>query len=63
MAPFIHGRDPSRFLHKEAVAPLLAQHFPTLPYAAELLFHGSEVLGLDTPQSRRTAGSGLIDAK
>lgn len=50
--PFIKGLELSRLLYEEAVAPLLAAHFPELPHSAGLLFHGSEVLGFDTPQSR-----------
>ena len=51
-APFIKGLELSRLLYREAVAPLLAERFPELPHSAGLLFHGSEVLGFDTPQSR-----------
>ena len=50
--PFIKGLELSQLLYEEAVSPLLANHFPDLPYGAGLLFHGSEVLGFDTPQSR-----------
>ena len=50
--PFIKGLELSRLLYEEAVAPLLTEHYPGLTYSASLLFHGSEVLGFDTPQSR-----------
>lgn len=40
-----------RFFHR-AVAPILAQRFPDLHYAAGRLETGSEVLGLDTARSR-----------
>jgi hypothetical protein len=50
--PFIEGLELSRLLYEESVAPLLAEHFSALPHSAGLLFHGSEVLGFDTPQSR-----------
>lgn len=33
------------------VAPVLAEHFPALPYAAARIGLGSEVLGYDTPMS------------
>ncbi|HSH01979.1 MAG TPA: DUF4037 domain-containing protein [Anaerolineae bacterium] len=50
--PFIPGLTLSTYFYQEAVAPLLHQHFPTLPYAAARLGPGSDVLGFDTPRSR-----------
>ena len=49
--PFITGLQLSQLLYTEAVQPLLAAHFPDLPYSAGLLGAGSEVLGFDTSQS------------
>lgn len=51
MAPFTPGLELSRRFHDEAVGPLMARHWPHVPYAAALLGTGSEVLGFDTPQS------------
>nr|WP_318383916.1 DUF4037 domain-containing protein [uncultured Enterobacter sp.] len=45
------GLGLSQRFYQERVAPLLAQHFPTLRYAAARLGRGSEVLGYDTPMS------------
>ncbi|MCG2766853.1 MAG: DUF4037 domain-containing protein [Anaerolineae bacterium] len=50
--PFIKGLRLSELLYEEAVKPILATHFPGLPYSAALLRYGSDVLGFDTPQSR-----------
>jgi hypothetical protein len=51
MTPFIPGLELSRRFHAQAVAPVLARHWPRLAYSAALLGPGSEVLGFDTPQS------------
>ncbi len=48
---FIPGLQLSQFLYEEAVRPILAKHFPGLPYSAALIGPGSEVLGFDTSQS------------
>ena len=48
---FIKGIDLSRLFYQEAVRPILENHFPGLTYSAALIGSGSEVLGLDTPQS------------
>ena len=48
---FIKGLDLSQLLYEQAVEPILAQSFPDLTYSAALIGSGSEVLGLDTPQS------------
>jgi hypothetical protein len=45
------GLELSRVFFVEAVAPLLARHWPGLEYSAGLLGTGSEVLGFDTPRS------------
>ena len=51
MPTFIPGQELSRRLYDEAVAPTIARHAPTLPYAAALVGYGSEVLGYDTERS------------
>lgn len=48
---FIKGLKLSQLFYEEAVQPLLARHFPQLPYSAAALGSGSHVLGFDTPQS------------
>ncbi len=48
---FIKGLDLSELFYREAVRPILASGFPGLTYSAALIGPGSEVLGLDTPQS------------
>lgn len=50
-AEFIPGIELSKVLYEQAVAPLLAEVFPGLPYAAARVGTGSEVLGFDTPRS------------
>jgi hypothetical protein len=47
---FLSGIALSRSLHA-VVAPLLAERFPSLPYASALVGPGSEVLGFDTSRS------------
>ena len=49
--PFVKGLGLSRVLYETSVKPILARHFPDLPYSAALIGRGSEVLGFDTPQS------------
>lgn len=51
MPSFIPGRELTRRFYVEAVGPILAAHFPTLPYAAALIGPGSDVLGFDTAMS------------
>jgi hypothetical protein len=51
LPPFLPGLTLSRMLY-EAVAPVLAETAPGVPYAAGLLGPGSDVLGFDTEQSR-----------
>ena len=51
MSDFIPGLRLSELFYHEAVGPILASSFPTLQYSSALLGSGSEVLGLDTPQS------------
>ena len=48
---FMKGLELSRLFYQEAVAPILAAHFPDLAYAAARLDSGSDVLGFDTPRS------------
>lgn len=48
---FIPGLELSRRFYKEAVRPLLDEHFPHLKHAAALIGYGSEVLGFDTVRS------------
>src|SRR4051812_36542508 len=45
------GLELSRIFYEEAVAPVLARHFPGVRYAAGRLDTGSEVLGFDTERS------------
>jgi Domain of unknown function (DUF4037) len=49
--PFIPGLKLSQMLYEQAVAPILAVHFPQLVYSAAHLGAGSDVLGFDTPRS------------
>jgi hypothetical protein len=51
MKSFIPGLELSRRFYEEIVRPILAAHFPALPYAAGLIGSGSEVLGFDTEMS------------
>ncbi|HEV2067685.1 MAG TPA: DUF4037 domain-containing protein [Thermomicrobiales bacterium] len=51
LRPFIPGLELSRILFKDAVEPLLCEHFPELRYAAGLIGSGSDVLGFDTERS------------
>jgi len=51
MRPFIKGLELSERFYREAVAPILARRFPQLVHSAALIGPGSDVLGLDTPQS------------
>ena len=48
---FMPGLELSRVFYEEAVAPILAERYPRLTYAAGRLDTGSEVLGFDTPRS------------
>jgi Domain of unknown function (DUF4037) len=48
---FMPGLELSRLFYEEAVAPVLARHFPGLVHGAGRLDTGSEVLGFDTPRS------------
>lgn len=50
--PFVPGREFNRRFYRQAVAPILREHFPKLRYSAALLGPGSEVLGYDTELSR-----------
>ena len=51
MTQFVPGLELSRRFYEELVRPILADHFPNLPYAAARIGWGSEVLGFDTPMS------------
>lgn len=51
MTPFIPGLRLSEVLYREAVAPILARHYPGLPHSAALIGYGSDVLGYDTARS------------
>ena len=48
----LSGLALSRRFHQQAVAPILARHFPGLPHAAALIGPGSEVLGFDDAMSQ-----------
>lgn len=49
--PFIPGLNLTEQFFQEVVQPILAHHFPGLPYAAARIGSGSEVLGFDTEMS------------
>ncbi len=49
--PFIKGLKLAFLFYREAIKPLLDQHFPDLAHSAGRLDQGSEVLGFDTPRS------------
>jgi hypothetical protein len=51
MTAFIPGLELCRRFYHDIVAPILAAHFPQLPYAAARIGAGSDVLGFDTPMS------------
>ena len=51
MAGFIKGMDLCQRFYREAVRPVLNEHFPELTYSAGRLGPGSDVLGYDTPMS------------
>jgi hypothetical protein len=48
---FLPGLELCRRWYEAGVRPVLAAHFPGLPYAAARIGAGSEVLGFDTPMS------------
>lgn len=48
---FVPGLELAGGFFREAVQPILAQHFPGLTFSAGLIGYGSEVLGFDTPMS------------
>ena len=48
---FVKGLQLCQHFYTECVQPLLAAHFPNVPYSAARIGHGSDVLGFDTPQS------------
>lgn len=50
-AAFIKGMQLSELFFREAVRPILAEHFPGLVYSAARLDAGSDVLGYDTARS------------
>ncbi|UCC16292.1 MAG: DUF4037 domain-containing protein [Dehalococcoidales bacterium] len=52
LPPFIKGMELCKRFYQEAVRPLMDQYFPSVKYSAAKLDTGSEILGLDTPQSR-----------
>jgi hypothetical protein len=51
MTDFVPGLKLSRLFYEDVVRPILDEEFPDLTHSAALLGHGSEVLGLDDPQS------------
>ncbi len=52
MSAFLQGGVLSRRFYEEAVRPLLAEFFASIPYAAAHLGAGSDVLGFDTEMSQ-----------
>jgi hypothetical protein len=48
---FVPGVELSGRLYREAVRPLLTEHFPAPAHTAALIGYGSEVLGFDTVRS------------
>jgi hypothetical protein len=48
---YIPGLQLAREFYADVVRPLLAEHFPQVPYAAALLGPGSEVAGFDSQRS------------
>jgi hypothetical protein len=49
---FVPGLELSRRFHREVVAPVLADRFPRLCYAAARMDNGSDLFGYDTQRSR-----------
>lgn len=50
-ADFIPGLELSERFYRDAIAPVMAARFPSIPYSAALIGDGSEVLGFDTAMS------------
>ncbi|MFW9982153.1 MAG: DUF4037 domain-containing protein [Candidatus Thorarchaeota archaeon] len=48
---FLPGLDLSEAFYREAVKPVIDEHFPDLVYSAARIGQGSDVLGYDTAQS------------
>lgn len=48
---FVPGLQLAGRFYQQAVAPILAQNWPSLRYSAALIGDGSEVLGFDSPRS------------
>jgi hypothetical protein len=48
---FTPGLELARAFHREAIAPILADAFPSLAYASALVGYGSDVLGFDSERS------------
>ncbi len=51
MPDFIPGLALSRLYYKQAVRPVIEEHFPGIPHSAALVGAGSEVLGFDSEMS------------
>lgn len=51
MRQFIPAQQLNRDFHDAVVAPILASHYPGLPYSAGLIGYGSDVLGYDDARS------------
>ncbi len=51
MSEFLPGLRLAEIFYREAVAPILAGHYPGLTYSAALIGSGSDVLGFDTARS------------
>ncbi|MGM1065773.1 hypothetical protein [Saccharothrix sp. Mg75] len=48
---FLPGLELSRRFYREAVEPLVREHFGEVPHSAARIGPGSEVLGFDTERS------------
>ena len=51
MSDFIPGLRLAEIFYRDAVAPILDSHYPSLVYSAALIGSGSDVLGFDTARS------------
>ena len=47
----MQGIELCQHFYQQAIQPILAQHFPNLPYTAALVGSGSEIFGFDDAMS------------